>query len=291
MSNLATLSSNTSTMTSREIAELTEKQHSHVCRDIRTMIDQLYGKERKYAEIDKGSPEYNRGERKQYKYLKPSTLERIIDHFSNDPDQDHQEIQGVSEERDERGYVSLYHLDRDHTYTLIAGYRADLRFKIIKRWQEIEAKIAQPQTKLTREERYRLGVYRDAVKTARMMGFNENMALLSADNYCKNTLGIGVLAHMGATHLIADQRGKVYTPTELGQLVNPPMSAVKFNLALEAAGLQCKEMGTWMPCDAAEGLFEWADTGKKHSLGTPVKQLRWFKDVLGRLPSEMVTTH
>lgn len=149
---------------------------------------------------------------------------------------------------------------------------------------------AQP-PKLTREERYRLGVYRDAVKTARMMGFNENMALLSADNYCKNTLGIGVLAHMGATHLIADQRGKVYTPTELGQLVNPPMSAVKFNLALEAAGLQRKEMGTWMPCDAAEGLFEWADTGKKHSLGTPVKQLRWFKDVLDRLPSEMVTTH
>lgn len=139
MNSMIKIDSVASTMTSREIAELTEKQHSHVCRDIRTMIDQLYGKERKYAEMDKGSPEYNRGERKQYKYLKPSTLERLIDHFSNDPDQDHQEIQGVSEERDERGYVSLYHLDRDHTYTLIAGYRADLRFKIIKRWQELEA--------------------------------------------------------------------------------------------------------------------------------------------------------
>lgn len=182
-------------------------------------------------------------------------------------------------------------LDRDSTYCLVAGYDANARMRIIKRWQELEEQTSAQPPKLTREERYRLGVYRDAVKTARMMGFNENMALLSADNYCKNTLGIGVLAHMGATHLIADQRGKVYTPTELGQLVNPPMSAVKFNLALEAAGLQCKEMGTWMPCDAAEGLFEWADTGKKHSLGTPVKQLRWFKDVLGRLPSEMVTTH
>ena len=182
-------------------------------------------------------------------------------------------------------------LDRDSTYCLVAGYDANARMRIIKRWQELEEQTFAQPPKLTREERYRLGVYRDAVKTARMMGFNENMALLSADNYCKNTLGIGVLAHMGATHLIADQRGKVYTPTELGQLVNPPMSAVKFNLALEAAGLQCKEMGTWMPCDAAEGLFEWADTGKKHSLGTPVKQLRWFKAVLDRLPSEMVTTH
>lgn len=185
----------------------------------------------------------------------------------------------------------MFIMDRDSTYCLVAGYDANARMRIIKRWQELEEQTSAQPPKLSREERYRLGVYRDAVKTARMMGFNENMALLSADNYCKNTLGIGVLAHMGATHLLADPRGKVYTPTELGQLVNPPMSAVKFNLALEAAGLQRKEMGTWMPCDAAEGLFEWADTGKKHSLGTPVKQLRWFKDVLDRLPSEMVTTH
>lgn len=148
-----------------------------------------------------------------------------------------------------------------------------------------------PAPKLSREERYRLGVYRDAVKTARLIGFEGNMALLSADAYCKNTLGVSVLAHMGGTHLIADERGRVYTPTELGKLLDPPLSAVKLNLALEAAGLQRKEMGGWLPCDDAEGLFEWADTGKKHSLGTPVKQLRWFKDVLGRLPSEMVTTH
>jgi hypothetical protein len=30
---------------------------------------------------------------------------------------------------------------------------------------------------------------REAYKTAKLFGFNENMALLSADNYCKNTLG------------------------------------------------------------------------------------------------------
>ena len=249
MSNLISLSSNVSTMTSREIAELVGKRHDNVMRDIRSMIEQL------------------------------SATSGLSWHCES------------STYTDEQGKPrDMYVMDKDTTYTLIAGYRADLRFKIIKRWQEIEAQIAQP-PKLSREERDRLMLAREAYKTAKLFGFNENMALLSADNYCKNTLGIGVLAHMGATHLLADPRGKVYTPTELGQLVNPPMSAVKFNLALEAAGLQRKEMGTWMPCDAAEGLFEWADTGKKHSLGTPVKQLRWFKDVLDRLPSEMVTTH
>jgi len=41
---------------------------------------------------------------------------------------------------DEQGKPrDMYVMDKDTTYTLIAGYRADLRFKIIKRWQELEA--------------------------------------------------------------------------------------------------------------------------------------------------------
>ncbi len=180
----------------------------------------------------------------------------------------------------------MFIMDRDSTYCLVAGYDANARMRIIKRWQELEAQTATPAPapKLSREERYRLGVYRDAVKTARLIGFEGNMALLSADNYCKSTLGVSVLAGLGATHLLADERGRVYTPTELGKLLDPPLSAVKLNLALEAAGLQRKEMGGWLPRDDAEGLFEWADTGKKHSSGLPVKQLRWFRAVLERLP-------
>lgn len=102
MTSIIPIGSTPATMSSREIAELTGKQHSHICRDIRAMLDQIHGKK-------------------------------------DDPDLDHQEIQGVIEERNERGYVGLYHLDRNHTLTLIAGYRADLRFKIIQRWQELEA--------------------------------------------------------------------------------------------------------------------------------------------------------
>lgn len=95
------------TMSSQEISTLTGKKHSHVCRDIRNMLDQIIK--------------------------------------NDDPNLDHKKIQGVIEERDARGYVTAYHLDRDHTYTLIAGYKADLRFKIIQRWQTLEAKAAMPQ--------------------------------------------------------------------------------------------------------------------------------------------------
>lgn len=98
--NLETLS----LMTSVEIAELTEKNHSHVCRDIRIMLDEIYGRKK------------------------------------DDPNLDHIEIKGVFETRDKRGYVTKYSLDRNHTFTLVSGYRSDLRFKIISRWQELETK-------------------------------------------------------------------------------------------------------------------------------------------------------
>lgn len=125
--------------------------------------------------------------------------------------------------------------------------------------------------------------FSSCLNIARMCGITGNLALLSADNGTKALTGMSALALIGATHLLADERGRVYTPTELGKMMDPPMSAVKFNLLLEASGLQRKELGGWLPTDEAEGLFEWADTGKRHSNGTPVKQLRWFKEVLNHV--------
>lgn len=125
--------------------------------------------------------------------------------------------------------------------------------------------------------------FSSCLNIARMCGITGNLALLSADNGTKALTGVSALALIGATHLLADERGRVYTPTELGKMMDPPLSPVKMNLLLEASGMQRKEMGGWLPTDEAEGLFEWADTGKRHSNGTPVKQLRWFKEVLNHV--------
>ena len=91
------------TMTSREIAELTGKQHSNVMRDIRAMIEKISADADLRWHCETGA------------YI------------------------------DEQGKTrEMYRMDKDTTLTLVSGYDALLRFRIIKRWQELEA--APPQT-------------------------------------------------------------------------------------------------------------------------------------------------
>lgn len=93
------------TMSSREIAELTGKEPSHVNRDIRAMLDAL----------------------------------------ADDPELDH-----VREEKDARGYTAAFHLGRELTYTLLAGYSIALRRRVVARWQELEAQQPKPPAELSR---------------------------------------------------------------------------------------------------------------------------------------------
>lgn len=98
------------TMSSTEIATLTGKEKKNVHRDIRIQIlEGLY-------EIKDGS------------------------------DLSHIKIQGVTATFDERGYVSDWHLDKEHTLTLITGYDVKMRHAINKHWLELEQRASRPLT-------------------------------------------------------------------------------------------------------------------------------------------------
>ncbi|MEG2043056.1 MAG: phage antirepressor KilAC domain-containing protein, partial [Hafnia sp.] len=83
------------TMSSREIAELTGKEHKHVMRDLRVLSDQL-------GDMFEGSVQ-------------------LWTHPQNG--QEYQE----------------YVIKRDTCITLLTGYDAVSRMKVIKRWQELES--------------------------------------------------------------------------------------------------------------------------------------------------------
>jgi phage regulator Rha-like protein len=252
------LSNTPSTMSSREIAELTGKRHDHVMRDIESQLTELLDAE--------GVPKFGETSNKK-------GLLNFEDTYRND--QNGQEYR-------------QYRLPKRECLIVVSGYSVELRARIIDRWIELESQAAlpPPATKpkaSIREERELQALARDTMRTLKVFGITGNAAVLSTDNYCRTIAGRSLLEPLGATHLLADQRGMTYTPTELGKMCDPPLSAIKLNLALESAGLQKRDMGQWMPSDKAATLCEWLDTGKRHGDGTPVKQLKWFKAVLEQI--------
>lgn len=111
--NLTLAVGQTATMSSREIAELTKKDHANVLRDARNMLEEL-GK-------------------------------------------DVLSFEGI--------YLDAYgreqpciNLSKDLTFTLVAGYSAKMRHAIVVRWQELEAKAAQPPVALTRMDILKLAM-------------------------------------------------------------------------------------------------------------------------------------
>ena len=109
-------------------------------------------------------------------------------------------------------------------------------------------------------------------------GITGNQQAISLDNLVKAKTGESMLALTG-TQLVAPQAKQLLTPTQLGEPLG--LSAIKVNKRLEALGLQFKTEAGWQPTDA--GLAKGAvmlDTGKRHSSGVPVRQLKWPADIL-----------
>lgn len=120
---LITQSSNL-TMSSREIAELTGKQLSHVHRDIRAMLGAIVGISD--GESTGASLDWN---------MRSGGMDKVLDH---------PEMRGVVVSWDARGYVKQVDLTKDLTMTLIAGYNIRIRHAIVKRWQELESQSIKP---------------------------------------------------------------------------------------------------------------------------------------------------
>ena len=104
---LSTLQNQVKTMTSREIAQLCEKEHRHVLRDIDNLNET-------YQQM--GLPKVGQGY-----YTTPST--------------------GSQQHRE-------FLLTKEQSIDLITGYRADIRIRVNRRWQELEnqQQVKIPQT-------------------------------------------------------------------------------------------------------------------------------------------------
>ena len=128
----------TQTMSSKEIAELTGKEHSNVMRDIRKLVYEL-GKDENLGGFTFESSSY------------------------------------LSEQGKE---LPMYSLDKKQTLLLISGYNALLRLKIINRWEELEMQNLPSYQIEDAEERAKKWILEQrALKQALLKADNLNVAL------------------------------------------------------------------------------------------------------------------
>lgn len=226
--------------TSRNVAEVFGKNHKDVLRDIRNVLSSL-----------------------------PDTSNNWgMRNFALTPYTDPQNKQTYDE----------YLITKDGLTLLVMGYTGEtaMRFKLayIQRFNEMEAMLKDVGSSALTLERT-LNIARMVLEPA---GITGNQLTISLDNLIKAKTGESMLALTG-TQLVAPQAKQLLTPTQLGEPLG--LSAIKVNKRLEALGLQFKTEAGWQPTDA--GLAKGAvmlDTGKRHSSGVPVRQLKWPADIL-----------
>ena len=109
-------------------------------------------------------------------------------------------------------------------------------------------------------------------------GITGNQLALSLDKLHRTKTGESALALTG-TVLVAETQGQLYTPTQLGKELG--ISAQKVNFVLGSLELQKRVDSQWELTQVGKekgGIY--LDTNKRHSNGTPVRQLKWPLDIL-----------
>ena len=110
-------------------------------------------------------------------------------------------------------------------------------------------------------------------------GICKNSALISANNHVEEVFGINPMKVLHI-ELPEERQETTYTPTELGKMMPNPVGAVAINKLLAKKGYQAKIDRRWIPTDEGKKHCKIIDTGKKHSSGAPVEQIKWYKSAI-----------
>lgn len=192
---------NLQAMSSIEIAQLTNKRHDNVVRDIRDQLFiGLYGYEFGTSNLS-------------YPLIQGLTV--------------------VTDSHTKRTQEIL--LDRYHTDILISGYEVKYRAAIVKRWHELELQVVPIKTIENKDPLINAKnidqTSKHLLSLAKRFGLSGNQALLSADKATKALTGVSPLALLDHT-LIAEVKEKLLTPTDIGLQLDG-ISAKAVNKLLE----------------------------------------------------------
>ena len=180
-------------------------------------------------------------------------------------------------------------ITRDGTMLLVMGYTGPkammLKTAYIKRFNEMEAVLKTQKKELPLSDTMTASklIYEAA-------GLEGNHLALALDRVAQKKTGESLLA-LGDVVLETKDNEVVYTPTELGKMMMPPVSGREVNLRLIEAGLQVatgSKHGPYQPTQRGkkEGatLVDVAITGKAE----PITHLKWPKSVINLIDFDPV---
>jgi len=178
-------------------------------------------------------------------------------------------------------------------YNLILSSKLESA-KVFKRWVTKEIlpairksgsySVIQPK-QLGCREATSFNLIPSAIAAAQAFGLEGNQAKLSADKAVKTITGCSVLALL-EINLLAEDNEKILTPTEIGKALG--FSAQVINVMLSENGYQIKHTSTggkseWKLTEKGKEFGIYLDTGKAHSNGTPIQQIKWKESVVAKI--------
>ena len=108
-------------------------------------------------------------------------------------------------------------------------------------------------------------------------GITGNQLTIALNNMYRTYSGKNAL-EAGNIQLEAPTKNQILTPTEIGSHFG--IKAQRINEMLADAGYQHKVFGKWEALPEGEHYAIMQDTGKKHSNGTPIRQLKWDSSII-----------
>ena len=108
-------------------------------------------------------------------------------------------------------------------------------------------------------------------------GIKDNQLALAMDKVYRSYTGQSALT-TGEVQLIAPAKEQLLTPTEIGHQLG--LSARRVNELLAYGGFQHNLAGKWEPIGDGLNYAVMQDTNKRHSNGTPVRQLKWQSSII-----------
>lgn len=170
-----------------------------------------------------------------------------------------------------------YRFPKREACLMAMSYSYDLQAKVFDRMTELEEQ-QKPKAVLTLLDTAR-NTFDNALHFAKLFNLEGNQALLSADKATERHTGFSPMKFL-QIELRKEEQTLNLTPTEIGKQLNPRLSAIGTNKRLESLGYQEKLGSAWVPTTAGKPFAVFLDTGKKHSDGTPVTQLKWLSSII-----------